>query len=73
MIDTDLNFLDINKKILDVKIHIHAEIHTPIEQKEYEIIKKKEMTIIKVFQPFKGEPIKNYDIPENIQYDDDDI
>jgi hypothetical protein len=31
------------------------------------------MTIIKVFQPFKGEPIKNYDIPENIQYDDDDI
>ena len=73
VIDTDLNFLDINKKILDVKIHIHAEIHAPIEQKEYEIIKKKEMAIIKVFQPFKGEPIENYDIPENIQYDDDEI
>ena len=73
VIDTELNFLDTNKKITDVKIHIHAEIHSPIEQKEYETIKKKEMTIIKVFQPFKGDPIENYDIPENIQYDDDDI
>jgi hypothetical protein len=41
VIDTDLNFLDINKKILDVKIHIHAEIHAPIEQKEYETTKER--------------------------------
>ena len=73
VIDTDVNFTDANKKILDTKIHIHAEIHAPLEQKEYETIKTKEMAIVRVFQPFKGDPIENYDIPENIQYGDDGI
>ena len=57
------NFVDPNNKknILQFSCEVNLQIYKALNQQEFETITKKEIEILQIYQPFKGEPIKDYE------------
>ncbi len=59
-IEDTYEFLDSKKKsTIGITIHVQLQIREPLEGNLYDT----QIEILQVFQPFKGNPIKNYTIP----------
>ena len=66
-IEKEFEFSSMNKKSkIGISIKIGLNIREPLVEKEYKIEKKMTREIMKVFQPFKGDPIENYDTPSSM-------
>ena len=66
-IENDFEFTSMNKKEkIGISINIKLQIREPLVEKEFKTEKKMSKEIMKVFQPFKGPQIQNYDIPSSI-------
>jgi hypothetical protein len=66
-IEKEFEFSSMNKKEqIGISIKIGLNIREPLVEKEYKTEKKMTREIMKVFQPFKGEPIENYDTPSSM-------
>ena len=66
-IESDFEFNDIKrkKKKIGISIKVSLKIRKALGEEEYDINVKTTKEIMRVFQPFKGDPIENYDVPSS--------
>ena len=66
-IESDFEFNDIKrkKKKIGISIKVSLKIRKALGEEEYDINVKTSKEIMRVFQPFKGDPIENYDVPSS--------
>ena len=66
-IEGNFEFNDIKrkKKKIGISIKVSLKIRKALGEEEYDINVKTTKEIMRVFQPFKGDPIENYDVPSS--------
>ena len=66
-IEGNFEFNDIKrkKKKIGILINVSLQIRKALGEEEYDINVKTTKEIMRVFQPFKGDPIEHYDVPSS--------
>ena len=66
IIEDEFEFQDMTKKKkLGISIKVSLKIRKALEIEEYDVNIKTSKEIMRVFQPFKGDPIEHYDVPSS--------